>query len=64
MMDATCKNKLYLSGEVWNGFWSRILNLFSNAAKALPMVTLRLKFLRLNNSIALCGVFLGDNSFI
>lgn len=48
--NAASKNQLYLSVKVWNGFWSRTLNLFFNAAKALSMVTLRFECLRLNNS--------------
>jgi hypothetical protein len=63
MQDATSKNKLYYSGESMEWFLIKDFEPIFNAAKALSMVTLRLECLRLNNSSAFCGLFLGENLF-
>jgi hypothetical protein len=48
--------------KVWKGFWSRILNIFFNASKALSMVALRFECLRLKNSLACRGRCFAENS--
>jgi hypothetical protein len=61
--DATCKNKLYLSGKSVEWFLVKDFKPIFQCSKSPLMITLRLECLRLNNSSAFCALFLGDNSF-